>query len=71
MPESLQDQRIKELEDKLSGETALKKSEILMNKDLKEQLEKKDLHIKTLLEINESFSNKIAKLRVQIKKLID
>ena len=42
-----------------------------MNKDLKEQLEKKDLHIKTLLEINESFSNKIAKLRVQIKKLID
>jgi|TARA_R110002020_G_scaffold304518_1_gene520277 hypothetical protein len=71
MPESLKDQRIKELEDKLSAETVLKRSETLMNKDLKEQLEKKDLHIKTLLELNESFSNKIAKLRVQIKKLID
>lgn len=65
------DKRIKELEESLEEEKMVKKSEASINRDLKEQIEKKDLHIKTILEINENFSNKIAKLRNMLKKLID
>ena len=65
------DKRIKELEEPLEEEKMVKKSEASINRDLKEQIEKKDLHIKTILEINENFSNKIAKLRNMLKKLID
>jgi len=65
------DKKIKELEELLEEEKMVKKSEASINRDLKEQIEKKDLHIKTILEINENFSNKIAKLRNMLKKLID
>lgn len=63
------DKKIKELEDKLSEEIAVKKSEVILNKELLEKIEKQKLHITTLQEINEDYSNKIAKLKVIINKI--
>jgi len=63
------DKKIKELEDKLSEEIAVKKSEVFLNKELLEKIEKQNLHINTLQEINEDYSNKIAKLKVIINKI--
>jgi chaperonin cofactor prefoldin len=63
------DKKIKELEDKLSEEIAVKKSEVILNKELLEKIEKQNLHINTLQEINEDYSNKIAKLKVIINKI--
>jgi chaperonin cofactor prefoldin len=65
------DVRIKQLEDSLSQEIAVKKSEVFMNADLKEYNEKLELRIETLLEICEKYSNTISKLRAQLKLLID
>ena len=64
------EQRIKELEEQLQMEISVKKCEVLLNKELKERLEKHQLHIETLIEINEKYSNIIGKLRVRLKKLI-
>lgn len=49
----------------------VKKGEVLMNTDLKTRNEKLELHIETLLKINEEFSDKIAKLRCQLKNIIN
>jgi chaperonin cofactor prefoldin len=67
----IKDTRIKELEDSLSQEIAVKKSEVLMNADLKEYNEKLELRIETLLEIIEQYSSKISKLRARLKLLIN
>lgn len=64
------DQRIKELEETLQMEISVKNSEVLLNKDLKERIEKNELHIETLVKINEDYSNIIAKLRLKLKELI-
>ena len=61
---------IKELEDKLSEEVAVKKSEVMMNNELKQLIEKMELHHETLIKINENYSNKISKLRLRLKQLI-
>ena len=61
---------IKELEDKLSEEVAVKKSEVMMNNELKQLIEKMELHHETLIKINENYSNKISKLRLKLKQLI-
>jgi len=63
------DKKIKELEDKLSEEIMVKQSEVLLNKELCEKIEKHLLTIETLQEINEDFSNKIANLRFRLKKI--
>ena len=63
------DKRIEELKSKLASEELLKKSEILMNAQLKERIKLLELHQETLLKINEEFSEKIAKLRIIIEKL--
>jgi hypothetical protein len=62
--------KIKELEEKLEMEKAVKKSEVLLNKELQERIEKHQLHIETLIEINEKYSNIICKLRARLKQLI-
>ena len=49
----------------------VKKSEVLMNRDLKIHNEKLKLIIENLVEINEKFSLKIAKLRWELKNNID
>jgi hypothetical protein len=64
------DQIIKELEEKLQMEVMVKKSEVLLNKELLERVEKHQLHIETLIEINEKYSDTIGKLRARLKELI-
>jgi hypothetical protein len=64
------DQIIKDLEEKLSREKAVKRSEVIMNTELLARIEKYELHIETLLKINEDYSNKIGELRARLKKLI-
>lgn len=65
------DNKIKELEERLQIEIMVKKSETMINQELKEQIEKKDFHIKTLTELNDEFFNKIIELKLKLKKLID
>jgi hypothetical protein len=62
--------KIKELEHQLQMEKMVKKSEVDLNKELLERIEKHQLHIETLININEEYSNTIAKLRTRLKKLI-
>ncbi len=62
--------KIKELEEKLQMEIGVKKSEVMLNKELKERIEKFELHIETLIKINEEYSNTIGKLRARLKDLI-
>jgi chaperonin cofactor prefoldin len=64
------DQIIKELEQKLQMEIAVKKSEVELNKELLERIEKHQLHIETLVKINEDYSVMIGKLRARLKELI-
>jgi chaperonin cofactor prefoldin len=64
------DQIIKDLEEKLSREKAVKRSEVIMNTELLARIEKYELHIETLLKLNEEYSNKIGELRARLKKLI-
>jgi len=64
------DQIIKDLEEKLSREKAVKRSEVIMNIELLARVEKYQLHIETLLKINEEYSDKIGELRSKLKKLI-
>jgi len=52
-------------------EILVKKSEVQLNQELKERIEKHELHIETLIKINEEYSNKIAELRLKLKKLIN
>jgi chaperonin cofactor prefoldin len=52
-------------------ETEVKKSEVMLNKELKERIETLELQLQTVLKINEEFCNKVAKLRRINKELID
>jgi len=62
--------KIKELRENLEMETMVKRSEVLLNKELHERIEKLELHIETLIEINEKYSDTIGKLRARLKELI-
>jgi chaperonin cofactor prefoldin len=64
------DKIIEELKEQLQMEIMVKKSEVYLNKELKERIEKHQLHIETLIEINEQYSNTIGKLRARLKELI-
>lgn len=64
------DKIIEELKQRIDEEQMVKKSEVLLNKELLERIEKLNLQIETLLEINENFQNKIAKLRMILKNEI-
>lgn len=63
------DKQIEELKTKLNSCELIKKSEVLMNQQLKEKNKLLELHQETLLKINQEFSEKIAKLRIIIEKL--
>jgi|TARA_R100000149_G_C5854247_1_gene122050 chaperonin cofactor prefoldin len=65
------EERIKQLEENLEMEKQVKKSEVQLNADLKKEIEKRDLHIETLVKINEQYSDKIAKLRMTLKKWVN
>ena len=62
--------KIKELEFNLQMEKMVKKSEVEINKELLERIEKHELHIETLIKINEEYSTLIGKLRARLKKLV-
>ena len=64
------DKIIEELKQRIDEEQAVKKSEVMLNKELLERIEKLNLQIETLLSINETFQNKIAKLRHLLKNEI-
>ena len=64
------DQIIKELEEKLQMETMVKKSEVILNQELLERIEKLELHKETLIEINEKYSETISRLRARLKELV-
>jgi chaperonin cofactor prefoldin len=66
----MSEDRIKELEEQLQMEISVKKSEVMLNKELQERIEKHQLHIETLIEINEKYSDTIGKLRARLKELI-
>ena len=62
--------RIKELEQDIQMEKMVKKSEVMLNGELLQRIEKLELHIETLIKINEEYSNMVAQLRLTIKKII-
>ena len=62
--------KIKELEEQVQMEKMVKKSEVMLNTELKERIEKLELHKETLIEINENYSNIISKLRIRLKEII-
>jgi len=64
------DKIIEELKQRIDEELSVKKSEVMLNKELLERIEKLNLQIETLLSINETFQNKIAKLRQLLKNEI-
>ena len=61
--------KVKELETKLEEEISVKKSEVLMNAQLKEEKERREIAIETLQKLNNEFIVKLAELRCKIKKL--
>ena len=65
------EKKIKELEDSLSEMKGVKNSELMINKELKERIEKQDLVIETLQKLNEHFMSKVTELRIKLKNLID
>tara|TARA_R100001244_G_scaffold79458_1_gene62496 strand:- start:588 stop:863 length:276 start_codon:yes stop_codon:yes gene_type:complete len=64
------EKEIKRLEEQVQMETMVKKSEVVMNKNLQLNIEKLELNIETLMEINEKYADKIGLLRNRLKKLI-
>ena len=62
--------RIKELEQDIQMEKMVKKSEVTLNAELLQRIEKLELHIETLIKINEEYSNMIVQLRLTIKNII-
>jgi len=65
------DKIIKDLKVKLEMVEQVKKSEVMLNTDLRETIEKQKLHITTLQKINEDFSSKYATLKVKYDKLLN
>jgi hypothetical protein len=64
------EEKVKELEEKYQMEKGVKQSEVMLNAELNERIEKYQLHIETLRNINEHYSNLIGKLRARLKEII-
>ena len=61
----------KELKIKLEEEIAVKECEVMLNKDLKCQIETQKLYIDTLNQIIDNYAKKIGKLRNQLKDQVE
>ncbi len=61
---------INDLKEKLEEEIAVKKGEVLLNKELKVLIEKLELQNELLSKINNRLYNEVAELRFRIKKII-
>jgi len=62
------DEIIQVLKEKLEMEISVKKNEVLINAEYKQVIEKLEIQIETLVQINERLFNQIAELRQKIKK---
>tara|TARA_A100000172_G_scaffold3651_1_gene2266 strand:- start:1339 stop:1551 length:213 start_codon:yes stop_codon:yes gene_type:complete len=65
----VKDEIIKDLELKLDMSEQVKESEVLFNADLKDRIEKLELHIETLVKVNEFFRQKVLKYKSIVSKL--
>tara|TARA_Y100000401_G_scaffold34199_1_gene25561 strand:+ start:1185 stop:1397 length:213 start_codon:yes stop_codon:yes gene_type:complete len=65
----VKDEIIKDLELKVDMAEQVKVSEVMYNKTLKDNIAKLELHIETLLEINEKFRQKVLKYQSIVSKL--
>jgi len=66
---NLQEQ-IEELNVKLEMEDQVKKGEVIINIELQQRIESKDVQIEEILKINKNLIESISKLRIRLKKLI-
>ena len=64
------DDQIKTLEEQVELERGVKNSEVLLNKQFKERIEKLELYQETLIKINEQYATTIGILRARLKDLI-
>jgi chaperonin cofactor prefoldin len=64
----IKDKIIEDLKARLEEEIAVKKSEVLVNAELKILIEKLEMQIELLNKINDRLYNDLAKLRFMIKK---
>ena len=64
------DDQIKSLEEQVEMERGVKKSEVLLNNQFKERIEKLELYQETLIKINEQYATTIGILRARLKDLI-
>ena len=65
----VKDDIIKDLEEKLKMERSVKKSEVMMNADLKSQITKLELSLGVLSKLNGEFLDKLTYYKNIIKKL--
>jgi phosphotransferase system IIA component len=66
---NLQEQ-IEELKIKLEMEDQVKKGEVIINIELQQRIESKEVQIEEIIKINKKLVESIAELRVRLKKLI-
>ena len=60
--------KIKDLEEKLSMAVSVKKSEVILNQGLRDQLEIKDIQLEAMARLNRELAEKAGRLREQINK---
>ena len=61
-------EKIKDLEEKLSMAEIVKKSEVILNQGLRDQLEIKDIQLEAMAKLNRELIEKVGKLREQINQ---
>jgi len=61
-------EKIKDLEEKLSMAEIVKKSEVILNQGLRDQLEIKDIQLEAMAKLNRELVEKVGKLREQINQ---
>jgi len=59
-----------DLENQVMMERMVKNSEVALNRDMKERIEKCELHNETLGKIIEQYIHTVARLRIRLKDLI-
>lgn len=69
MTEYQMQQRIKQLEEQVEMEIMVKKSEVQMNSNLKDQILKLEIQLQSVVDINNLYAEKLAKLQNYLRKL--
>ena len=66
----IRDKQIQDLKDRLESEIVVKKNEVLINAEYKIIIEKLEMQVALLNELNDKLYNKIAELRYTVKDLM-